>query len=96
MTNTEKCEPHGFEDCCNIEIPEYTADECRWFGTGKCHGEVTGDWSASGLTFLLHCTNHRNEWLDQQQRHNRRYPDSPIPPSDFDPYYAGERWDEDY
>lgn len=93
MTNEEKCKPHGFTGCCNVEIPTHTADECRFFGE-DCSGEVEGDWSASGITFLLHCQSHRNKWLDEQERHNRRYPS--VAPADFDPYYAGESWDEDY
>ena len=42
------------------------------------------------------CDKHWDERLKRQDEIDRRYPDSPIPPADFDPYYAGESWDEDY
>jgi len=40
------------------------------------------------------CDKHWDERLDEQERINERYP--VLQPSDFDPLYAGERWDEDY
>lgn len=41
------------------------------------------------------CDKHWAARLDIQAGINERYPDSPIPPADFDPSYAGERWNED-
>lgn len=65
-------------------------------GGTSCEGEIEGDWSRSGLTFMSRCQTHRWEWLDRQAEIDERYPDSPHAPSDFDPTYAGERWDDDY
>jgi hypothetical protein len=50
--------------------------------------------TATGRSFPR-CERHWNERLDAQEEHDRRYPDSPLPPADFDPLYAGERWDEE-
>ena len=80
MTNTEKCLDH--DNAVN--------------GGTACAGEIEGDWSRSGLTYMTRCQTHRFEWLDRQQAIDRRYPDSPNPPSWFDPTYAGESWDGDY
>ena len=54
--------------------------------------------SATGKSFPR-CDKHWDERLDAQEGINRRYghPDSNCgAPSDFDPSYAGEYWDEDY
>lgn len=48
--------------------------------------------SATGKSFPR-CDKHWNERLDEQDRINDRYPTHA--PSDFDPAYAGESWDED-
>lgn len=63
----------------------------------NCSGEVEYRMplSATGRPFPR-CEKHWEERLEQQEEINKRYPDSPTPPSDFDPTYAGERWDEDY
>lgn len=50
--------------------------------------------SSSGRSFPR-CEHHWSLRLDEQERINRDYPDSPIAPSWFDPSYAGERWDSD-
>lgn len=61
-----------------------------------CEGRV--EWrmplSATGKSFAR-CDKHWSDRLDVQEGINDRYPDSPFPPSDFDPTYAGESWDED-
>lgn len=49
--------------------------------------------SGTGKSFPR-CEKHWGERLEEQQKINERYPT--LPPSDFDPDYAGERWDEDY
>lgn len=50
--------------------------------------------SATGRSFPR-CDRHWAERLDAQEQINRRYPDSPFAPSDFDPAYAGESWEDD-
>lgn len=42
------------------------------------------------------CAFHWAKRLDEEERIRDRYPDSSLPPADFDPTYAGERWDDDY
>jgi hypothetical protein len=49
--------------------------------------------SGTGRAFPR-CDAHWEKRLDEQERINRTYPETA--PSDFDPAYAGERWDEDY
>lgn len=53
--------------------------------------------SGTGKSFLR-CDHHWSERLDVEERTRERYghPDSVMPPSDFDPTYAGESWDGDY
>lgn len=93
---SEKCKPHGFEDCCNIEIPTLLAGDCIQFGA-SCAGSVEYRFALSGTgQSFPRCDAHWSERLDIQEGINKRYPDSPMPPSDFDPTYAGERWDSDY
>jgi hypothetical protein len=62
---------------------------------GDCDGgvEYRMALSATGRAFPR-CDKHWADRLDVQQGINERYPDSPFPPSDFDPSYAGESWDE--
>lgn len=71
--------------------------ECLDKGTMyPCEGpvEFREPLSATGKSFAR-CTHHWNRRLQAQERINKRYPDSPIPPEDYDLYYAGEAWDED-
>ena len=49
--------------------------------------------SGTGKSFPR-CDRHWADRLDRQEEINRRYPVHA--PRDFDPYYAGESWDEDY
>lgn len=60
-----------------------------------CHGPVEYRMalSASGRSFPR-CEAHWHARLEDQERINRDYPDSPIPPAWFDPSAAGESWDE--
>ena len=64
---------------------------------GDCRGKVEYRMplSPSGKPFAR-CDGHWEKRLEIQEGINRRYPDSPFPPADFDPTYAGERWDDDY
>jgi hypothetical protein len=48
--------------------------------------------SPTGRSFPR-CEHHWSLRLDEQERINRTYPQTA--PSDFDPSYAGESWDED-
>lgn len=72
-------------------------DECLDFGRegDPCKGEVEYRMNLSG-TGVNHprCEGHWEKRLETQQGINERYPTHQ--PSDFDPAYAGERWDEDY
>lgn len=63
---------------------------------GDCEGKVEyrTPLSPSGKSFPR-CDKHWELRLKKQEALNRRYPDSPTPPADFDPLYAGESWDED-
>lgn len=69
--------------------------ECLNAHDGSCRGpvEYRAPLSGTGRSFPR-CDRHWEERLAEQERINERYPDSPIAPSDFDPAYAGERWDD--
>lgn len=70
--------------------------ECLDAGHGApCEGTVEYRMalSATGRSFPR-CERHWAKRLEEQERINRTYPAQA--PSDFDPAYAGERWDEDY
>ena len=60
-----------------------------------CEGAVEYRYPLSGsMKSYPRCDHHWAERLKLQEQINRRYPASQ--PSDFDPSYAGERWDDDY
>lgn len=62
----------------------------------ECRGPVEYRMPLSGTGRAFpRCDHHWDKRLDEQERINRSYPDSPLAPSWFDPTYAGERWDED-
>jgi len=68
-------------------------------GPDGCHGPVN-HWpalSGSGLRWPR-CEHHYDAYVERLQPImddiNRRYPRHA--PDDFDPYYAGETWDDDY
>lgn len=73
-------------------------DECL-DGPQGCQGEVfeRQSFSGSGMAFPR-CDKHYDEYAERQCKIqadiSRRYPRQA--PADFDPYYAGERWEEDY
>jgi hypothetical protein len=59
-----------------------------------CKGAVEYRMALSGTgQSFPRCAKHWSDRLDVQAGINRRYPTHA--PSDFDPYYAGESWDED-
>lgn len=66
---------------------------------GGCRGpiELRYPLSPSGRWFPR-CERHWEKRLEVQEGINERYghPDSDVPPSGFDPTYAGERWSDDY
>ena len=65
---------------------------------GGCAGTVEYRFALSGTgRSFPRCDAHWSIRLDVQDGINRRYaPNSDVPPSGFDPSYAGERWDNDY
>ena len=68
--------------------------ECLDDGRNDCLGpiEYRMPLSSSGKSFPR-CERHWDARLKEQARINRDYPYNQ--PSDFDPSYAGEAWDED-
>jgi hypothetical protein len=72
--------------------------ECLEDNTGACSGpvEFRDPLSGTGKSFPR-CAVHWSARLKKQEEIVARYaPFSDVPPSGFDPTYAGERWDEDY
>jgi hypothetical protein len=63
-------------------------------GPDGCQGEVCyrEPLSGTGRSFPR-CEIHWEKRLQTQQEIRERYPEQA--PADFDPAYAGERWDED-
>jgi hypothetical protein len=78
-----------------------TDDELQCISDGgaldPCEGPVEYRMalSATGRSFPR-CDKHWAKRLDEYERDQRNFPDSPIPPSWFDPTAAGEHWDDDY
>lgn len=65
------------------------------YGLGTCSGAVAWRPSLSGTgTLIARCDGHWATRLEVQAEIDARYP--VLPPADFDPSYAGERWEEDY
>lgn len=73
-------------------------NECINSSDNRCSGETFDRYSlsGSGMTFPR-CDFHWEKYVEETQPRidaiNRRYPRSA--PSDFDPTYANERWDDD-
>lgn len=65
--------------------------ECLDQGKTPCEGPVEYRMalSSTGRSFPR-CDRHWEERVEEQERINARYPS--LPPSDFDPLYAGEEW----
>lgn len=73
--------------------------ECLDHHEGDCKGPVEYRMPLSGTgRSFPRCEGHWDARLDREEQIRERYghPDSSMPPSDFDPTYAGERWDDDY
>jgi hypothetical protein len=65
-------------------------------GPEGCTGTVewlSNPWSSSSRAWPR-CTTHADAWLDHHEGIANRYPVQQ--PENFDPMFAGERWDEDY
>lgn len=69
-------------------------EQCLDHQKGDCEGpvELRMALSGTGIPFPR-CDKHWGARLEEQERINRTYPT--LQPSDFDPAYAGERWEED-
>ena len=63
---------------------------------GDCQGDVAlrMPLTSTGKSFMR-CDRHWDLRLEEQERINERYPDSPLPPAWFDPLAAGESWDDE-
>lgn len=73
-----------------------SALECLDAWRSPCEGAIQFRTPISGTgRAFLRCDRHWDERLDEQERINETYPDSPCPPDWFDPMDAGERWDEE-
>jgi hypothetical protein len=60
-----------------------------------CEGDIKYRDALSGTGYSFpRCERHWDMRVQAQDEINRRYPKQQ--PADFDPMYAGERWDEDY
>lgn len=72
------------------------ATECLEYGDA-CAGDVEYRTPLSGTgKAFARCEAHWEKRLDEQERINRTYPDSPCAPGWFDESAAGEHWDDDY
>ena len=71
--------------------------ECLDGPSPDCSGSVEYRMalSATGVSYAR-CDGHWIRRLAEQERINRDYPDSPIPPPWFDPANAGETWDDEW
>jgi len=64
-------------------------------GEDTCRGPLQYRTALSGTgKSFVRCDKHWGDRLRKQDEINRRYPHHQ--PSDFDPSYAGERWNDDY
>lgn len=78
----------------SYQAEQLAAEDCLDFGSA-CEGAVEYRMALSGTgRSFPRCEHHWEERLDEQERINERYPYQA--PGDFDPDYAGERWDDEY
>ncbi len=78
-----------------VEEQMLPAEECMSFHQGNCSGVVDYCYAPSGSS-LPRCVKHNDErWAQYDKSETERYADSDVPPSNFDPSYAGESWDGD-
>lgn len=65
-------------------------------GPAECRGHVELRMALSGTGIPYpRCGKHWHDRLELEERLRADYPDTPNPPSWFDPADAGERWDHD-
>lgn len=84
----EGWDPAEVQDAVELEcLDAHKDDPCK--GPVEYRQALT----ATGTSFPR-CEKHWERRLKEQERIQRTYP--PQAPSDFDPGYAGERWEEDY
>lgn len=62
-------------------------------GPDGCEGEVRYRWPGYGERDWPRCQKHGDERVRREEEARERYPVHQ--PADFDPDYAGERWEED-
>ena len=81
-----------------VKPDRHPATDCLEYGhTTPCRGPVTYRLSPNGTGMRIpRCDRHEQEAERRREEILERYPDSPIPPSWFDPAAAGEHWDDDY
>lgn len=79
-----------------MDSRQLTHEDCLDFGRDRCGGDTEWRLPFSGLNSFIRCDVHWEQRIEEQQRIDEAYPDSPIAPEWFDPTYAGERWDDDY
>lgn len=79
------------------DLDPFDHTECIEYGRdGGCAGDVAYRESLTGTGMrIIRCDRHWEKRLDLEERLRRDYPDSPNPPSWFDPLAAGETWDVD-
>lgn len=72
--------------------------DCLDRHSGGCGGAVEMRFPLSGTgASFPRCDTHWEKRLKKQEEINDRYaPFSDVPPAGFDPYYADERWDDNY
>jgi hypothetical protein len=80
---------------CNVGTLQLARPECiNDADETGCEGKIEHRMPLSGTgKSFPRCDKHWAARLVIQAEHNRRYPVQQ--PSDFDPSYAGERWDEE-
>ena len=69
--------------------------DCMDDHKGDCAGPVEMRLRSSDWKEFPRCDRHAEAWFAEQERIQRTY-GGVSAPSDFDPYYAGEQWGEDY
>lgn len=84
-------------ECGADHNPREECPECLDAGPdgAGCEGVIEYRYPLSGTgRSFPRCDKHWDERCQRQEEINQRYPHNA--PSDFDPSYAGERWDDDY
>ena len=69
--------------------------DCMEAHKGNCVGPVEMHLRPSDWKGFPRCVYHADAWYAEQERIQRTYGGASAP-SDFDPAFAGERWDEDW